>query len=138
MICFPNFRLAAAAIDGRDLRSASKEFTVERELKVVLKPLKDAFLPGEDGKVEITVTDQIGKPVEAELSLALGERGAVRRLPGHAHADPRFLPEGSPPPCGVPYRCHLRFRYDGTTRAVAKALTDEKGRLASTPGWSTG
>ena len=27
---FPNFRLAAAVINGRDLRSASKEFTVER------------------------------------------------------------------------------------------------------------
>ena len=68
---FPNFRLSVAAMDGRDLRSASKDFTVERELKVTVKPLKEAFLPGESGKVEITVTDQTGQPVEAELSLAL-------------------------------------------------------------------
>ena len=58
-------------MDGRELRSATKDFTVERELKVAVKPLKEAFLPGEEGKVEITVTDQTGQPVEAELSLAL-------------------------------------------------------------------
>ena len=60
---FPNFRLAAAVIDGRAPAVPAKEFTVERELKVVVKPLKEAFLPGEEGKVEISVTDQIGQPV---------------------------------------------------------------------------
>ena len=68
---FPNFRLAAAVIDGRDLRSASKDFVVERELKVAIEPAKKAFLPGEEAAVTITVTDQTGKPVRAELSLAL-------------------------------------------------------------------
>ncbi|MEO0017668.1 MAG: hypothetical protein RLZZ522_951, partial [Verrucomicrobiota bacterium] len=33
---FPNFRLAVAAMDGRELRSAAKDFTVERELKVAI------------------------------------------------------------------------------------------------------
>ncbi|MFO1491395.1 MAG: hypothetical protein U1F77_12775 [Kiritimatiellia bacterium] len=45
---FPNFHLAVAAMDGRDLREAVKDFTVERELKVSVKPLKDAFRPGEE------------------------------------------------------------------------------------------
>ena len=68
---FPNFRLAVSAMDGRDLRNATKDFNVERELKISVKPLKEAFAPGEDAKVELTVTDQTGQPVDAELSLAL-------------------------------------------------------------------
>ena len=128
---FPNFRLAAAAIDGRDLRATSKEFTVERELKVVVKPLKEAFLPGEDGKVEITVTDQIGQPVEAELSLALVNEALFAVCPDTDHADPRLLPEGRAPSRRVPHRRHLRVplrRHHPPGRQGR--LTDEKSRLA--------
>ena len=68
---FPNFRVCVSAMDGRELRVAHKPFIVERQLKVVVKPQKDTYAPGAKGKVDITVTDQLGKPVAAELSLAL-------------------------------------------------------------------
>lgn len=126
---FPNFRLAVAAIDGRDLRSCAKEFTVERELKVVMKPVKDAFLPGEDGKVEIRVTDQIGQPVEAELSLALVNEALFAVCPDTSVPILDFFQKEARRHAGFNTGATCGFRYDGTTRAVAKALTDEKNRL---------
>jgi uncharacterized protein YfaS (alpha-2-macroglobulin family) len=127
---FPNFRLAAAVIDGRDLRSAAKEFTVERELKVLVKPLKDQFFPGEEGKVEITVTDQTGKPVEAELSLSLVNEALFAVVPDTLTPILDFFQKDARRHAEFHTGATCGFRYDGTTRAVAKALTDEKDRLA--------
>jgi uncharacterized protein YfaS (alpha-2-macroglobulin family)/TolA-binding protein len=126
---FPNFRLAAAVIDGRELRSTAKEFNVERELKVVVKPLKDQFLPGEEGKVEITVTDQTGKPVEAELSLALVNEALFAVVPDKLTPILDFFQKEARRHAEFHTGATCGFRYDGTTRAVAKALTDEKNRI---------
>lgn len=127
---FPNFRLAAAVIDGRDLRVASKEFTVERELKVVIKPAKESFLPGEDGKVEISVTDQIGQPVEAELSLALVNEALFAVCPDTTVPILDYFQKDARRYADFHTGATCGFRYPGTTRPVAKALTDEKDRLA--------
>jgi tetratricopeptide (TPR) repeat protein len=131
---FPNFRLAVAAIDGRDLRSAHKEFTVERELKVTLKPAKEAFLPGEEGKVEITVTDQTGKPVEAELSLALVNEALYAVVPDTLTPILDFFQKEARRHAEFHTGATCGFRYTGTTRPVAKALTDEKERLVRAEG----
>ncbi len=68
---FPNFRVSVALIDGDTLRAATKRFNVRRELKIAIEPAKESFEPGEEGEVKITATDQLGKPVEAAVSLAL-------------------------------------------------------------------
>ena len=126
---FPNFRLAVAAIDGRDLRATSKEFTVERELKVVVKPLKEAFLPGEDGKIEIMVTDQTGHAVDAELSLALVNDALFAVCPDPVTPILDFFQKDARRHADFHTGATCAFRYIGTTRPVAKAITDEKGRI---------
>lgn len=127
---FPNFRLAVAAIDGRDLRATAKEFTVDRELKVTVKPLKDAFLPGEEGQVEITVTDQVGQPVVAELSLALVNEALFAVCPDPTQPILGFFQQDARRHADFHTGATCGFSYPGSTRPVAKALTDEKGRLA--------
>ena len=128
---FPNFRLAAAVIDGRDLRSAAKEFTVERELKVVVKPLKDAVLPrrGRQGGNHRHRPDRPTRGGRTEPRP--GQRGLVRgvfRTPLTPILD--FFQKDARRHAEFHTGATCGFRYDGTTRAVAKALTDEKDRLA--------
>jgi tetratricopeptide (TPR) repeat protein len=127
---FPNFRLAVAAMDGRDLRSANKDFTVERELKVAVKPLKEAFLPGEEGKVEITVTDQTGKPVEAELSLALVNEALFAIVPDTLTPILDFFQKDARRYAEFHVGATCGFRYPGKTRAVSKELVAETDRLS--------
>ena len=127
---FPNFRLAVAAIDGRALRSAAKDFEVERELKVTVKPLKDAFLPGEKGKVELSVTDQTGRPVEAELSLALVNEALYAVCPDPLTPILDFFQKDARRHAGFNLGATCAFHYQGTTRPVSKELVAEAGRLA--------
>jgi len=126
---FPNFRLAVTAMDGRELRNATKDFTVERELKVSVMPLKDAFLPGESGKIEITVTDQTGKPVEAELSLALVNEALFAVCPDIVTPILDFFQKDAHRFAEFKVGATCAFRYQGTTRPVSKDIVDEAGRM---------
>lgn len=127
---FPNFRLAVVAMDGRELRNASKDFSVERELKVVVKPLKESFLPGEEGKVEITVTDQTGKPVEAELSLALVNEALFAVLPDRLTSILDFFQQDARRYAEFRAGATCGFSYQGRTRPVSKDIVAEGERMA--------
>ena len=78
---------------------ASSPFQVERDLKVAVqiqragrgqqsRPLR----PGDEVQVTVTATDPQGKPVAAELSLALVEQALLSRFPATDPGDRRFLP----------------------------------------------
>ena len=92
---FPNFRVSVALIDGRVLRGASKRFNVKRELKVTITPSKETYAPGENATVDIVVTDQLGKPVKAELALALVNEALLDRYPDNTPRVLTFFQEGT-------------------------------------------
>ncbi|MGX5856099.1 TonB-dependent receptor plug domain-containing protein [Dyadobacter jiangsuensis] len=52
-----------------------------RNLRVNIKPLKAEYKPREKVDVEVTVTDSAGKPVEANLSLAVTDGGQILQQP---------------------------------------------------------
>ncbi len=126
---FPNFRVSVALMDGRELRAAAKDLTVERELKVTVKPLKAAFLPGEDGRVELTVTDQLGRPVKAELSLALVDEGVFAVMADRTPAILDFFQRDARRFAEFRTGATCGFRYAGVTRAVVKAIQAEGERM---------
>ncbi|MHC4948030.1 MAG: tetratricopeptide repeat protein, partial [Planctomycetota bacterium] len=127
---FPNFALSAMVLDDRSLYTATKPFTVERELKVAVRPSEAAYEPGATGTVELTVTDQLGAPVEAELSLALVDEALLALYPDPTPEIRGFFQTGA--------RRHVEFRvvasngfaYEATTRQVVKAFREEAERLA--------
>ncbi len=92
---FPNFRVSVALIDGRVLRGASKRFNIKRELKITLAPSKRTYAPGEKATVDIAVTDQLGKPVKAELSLAIVNQALLDRFPDSTANALTFFQEGA-------------------------------------------
>ncbi len=126
---FPNFRLAVAAIDGRDLRTAAKDFTVERELKVTVRPLQEAFLPGEKGRIEIAAVDQAGQPVQAELSLALVNEALFAVCPDPLTPILDFFQKDARRHAEFKVGATCGFRYPGRTRPVAKELVAEEARV---------
>ena len=92
---FPNFRVSVALIDGRELRAASKRFNIKRELKVTITPGKESYAPGEKAEVDISVTDQLGKPVKAELALALVNQALLDRYPDNTPQILTYFQEGA-------------------------------------------
>jgi len=126
---YPNFSVAVAAMDKRDLRLANKPFKVERQLNITLKPVKETYAPGEEGKVEVTVTDQLGRPVKAELSLSLDDQ-ALHALYG----DPvppilAYFQDGAFRQSQFLAISTCNFKYSGVTRSVVKELVEENERL---------
>ncbi|MFH0880486.1 MAG: alpha-2-macroglobulin family protein, partial [Lentisphaerota bacterium] len=126
---FPNFRLAVALIDGRKLRTAAREFTVERELKVNIQPIKETLSPGEEGVVELTVTDQSGKSVESELSLALVNEALYAVYPDPAAPILDFFQKAARRNAEFKTGSTCTFSYTGTTKQIAGEIRVEDSRL---------
>ncbi len=127
---FPNFTISAAAMDSKYLRYAAKSFTVQRELKVTVKPAKEVYAPGEDAKVEITVTDQLGKPVKAEMSLAMVDEALLAVFADSTPSILDFFQADARRTGEFRIATSAGFAYAGTTRNVVKAFAEEADRMA--------
>ncbi|MDZ4405835.1 MG2 domain-containing protein [Prosthecobacter sp.] len=68
---WPHFEVSIACLDGDKLHSARKGFAVKRPLKIEIQTPAQAVKPGAAAEITLTTTDANGKPVAAELSLAL-------------------------------------------------------------------
>jgi len=130
--CAPNFSLQAAVLHDNEFHIATKALAVLKMLKVALEPAKTELAPGEEVTVKITTTDQAGKPVEAELSLAVVDealyaryRDALPKLADlfHQRRTGRFYMSGA----------SNGFKYAAVTRATSDALRRERERLADAP-----
>ena len=128
--CVPNFNLRAAVLHENEFHTATKALAVIRMLKVVLEPSQKEMAPGEAITVKITTTDQAGKPVEAEVSLAVVDEALYARyadsLPKLSdlffqRRSGRFFVAGA----------SNGFKHKARTRGVSKALRREEERIAN-------
>ncbi len=126
---FPNFRLSVAAIDGRELRSAEKDFTIERELKVSVTPRNPVEAPGVETTVDVVVTDQNGKPVRAALGMSLVNEALYALYPESVPSILDFFQSVARRNAEFRLASTCGFAYVGQTRAVVKSITEEKERL---------
>jgi len=87
----PNVFFRAHMVHGGDSHEAYAEVIVppvRRFLDVTVESDRDTYLPGEEGTLEITVTDHRGEPVAAELGLALVDESVMAIQDDYA-GDPR-------------------------------------------------
>ena len=127
---YPNFAMNVLLMDGTELRAANKSFEVERDLVVELTSLSDQYEPGAEGEFSLSVTDQLGNPVVAELSVSLVDEAlfaiyadAVMPITAFFEQDARRI---------VEFRTAASngFSYRGQTMPIAQAMLDEEKRLA--------
>ena len=77
---FPNFTLTASRMADQRFDEGKIDIKVERDLRISLKPKAGTVAPGAEVEVEITAVDQMGRPVQAELALALVDRTLLRQF----------------------------------------------------------
>ena len=144
---FPNFYLAVATIDGQQLRTTRKHFTVRRELKVYVdwQPSSASkigigeaghnvepfpiYAPGERAEVHIRATDQLGNPVKAELSLALVDEAVFAVYADTVTPITDFFQKGLQRKAEMRTASSCTFRYEPPTRPVIKEILAEAERL---------
>jgi uncharacterized protein YfaS (alpha-2-macroglobulin family)/TolA-binding protein len=127
---FPNFTLTATRMWKNELDSATLDVEVERDLRVTLAPAKPVVGPGESIELDVTTVDQLGRPVAAELSVAMVDQSLLR------------LFRDSLPEIGPFFYNQTRtgafatestntFHYQPQTAAVVLAVVEDAERLAA-------
>jgi TolA-binding protein len=86
---FPNFTLTATRMWQNQSDQARLDIKVERDLRVIVTAAKGTVGPGEPVDLDVTAVDQLGRPVAAELSIAMVDQALLR-----VHGDK--LPEIGP------------------------------------------
>ncbi|MFV2068141.1 MAG: tetratricopeptide repeat protein, partial [Pirellulales bacterium] len=145
----PNFDLAISVMTGRvengegkaasgeqesgqvpkRFHEASSPFTVIREMKVAMEVSGDGeVVPGEEIEVAITTTDPQGRPVAAELSLAMIGQALLDRFAGNGSAIGDFF-RGTRRQSAVRTTSSVTFDYRPKTRSIDASLLAERERL---------
>lgn len=123
----PNFRLSVAVMQQDKYHEAHSDFRVTRELRIVLKPNQTTLKPGDPLTVEITTTDPQGKPVSAELTLALIQKNLLQMFPEQLPAITEFF-NGGNRDVSVRAMASCTFRYAPHTRPINEFLLAEADR----------
>lgn len=138
----PNFDLAIAVMtdprgdksDAVRFHQASSPFHVERKLNVEAKivlagdsPPKRPLRPGDEVRIDVRTTDPQGKPVAAEVSLALVEQSLLRRFPPNAPPIDDYF-RGEQRVSAVRTTSSAIFSYRPKTRPINARLLAESER----------
>ena len=127
---FPNFTLTATRMWQNECDEARLDIQVERDLRVTVKPAKPSVGPGEPIELDIMTVDQLGRPVAAELSIAMVDRSLLRlfndRLPEIGSFFYNQTRTGA-----FATQATNTFRYQPNTAGVPQAVVDEAERAAA-------
>ena len=109
---------------------ARLDVRVERDLRVTLTPRAPAVGPGGEVEVEVTTTDQNGKPAAAELSIALVDRSLLRLFRDRLPTIDRFFYDQSRTSAFAAQSTHT-FRYQPATVPVPEAVVEDAAQQAA-------
>ena len=127
---FPNFTLTAGRMVDDLFDSASLDVLVQRDLRVTIAPTKPTVGPGEEVELDVMTVDQLGKPVAAEISVALVDRSLLRlfgdKLP---EIGPFFYSQTRTGAFNT--ASTNTFSYNPGTLPVAEAVVEEASRTAA-------
>lgn len=129
----PNFTLSAARMTGNRLDSASLDIRVERELKVSIKPAKAQVAPGEEVEIEVRTTDQLDRPVAAEVALVMVDRALLRLFEADngSRASMASVFYNQTRTGSFAVESTNTFHYNAATSKVPDAIVEEADRAAA-------
>ncbi len=112
--------------------AASSPFTVERDLRVIVAAKRKAAAtgparPGEELEVTVTTTDPQGKPVAAEVSLAMIEQSLLEMFGFQVPAIQDFF-RGNLRATALRTTSSITFSYHPTTKPINPQLLAEADR----------
>ena len=128
---FPNFTLTSTRMWRNEFDLAKLDIQVVRATwRVTVKPAKPVVGPGDPIELDITAVDQLGRPVSAELSIAMVDQSLLRmfndRLPGIGSFFYSQTRTGA-----FSTEATNTFRYEPGTVPVSQAVVDEAEKTAA-------
>ena len=127
---FPNFTLAASRMAPPALHEARLDVRVERDLRLTVTPKAPSVGPGGEVEVEVAATDQNGKPVAAEVSIALVDRSLLRLFADRLPTIDQFFYNQSRT-SAFATESSATFRYQPATVPVPEAVVEDAAQQAA-------
>lgn len=134
---FPNFAVTAAMMHGNEFQTAEVLFDVDRKLVVTVEPARDSYAPGERARATVRVTDQLGRPVRAELSLGVVDAALLDLFPDLTPRIASVFDAGTRRNARMRTMSSCEFAYEGVTREISRAILDEQFRAQEEARWAT-
>lgn len=132
---FPSFTAAVAMMRPGKLFADEVQLSVKRALQVLVEPEKPDYAPGEEASFRVTTLDQLGRPVSAELSLAVVDE-AIYGLWADTLPAVRGVFDAAEERRGnFSTSSSATFVYHGATITIAKAVLDEAQRAKDEEAW---
>lgn len=128
---YPNVHVAASLMLGDHFYRAGTELLLERELAIEVVPAREQYSPGEEAEVQLRVTDQLGRPVRAELSLAVVDEALFELFPDGLPDAAHFLDPGRRQYAEMRTHSSCGFRYVGVVEEVNEDVLAELRERAS-------
>ncbi len=126
----PNFFLSVAVMQRNEFHAATSQFGVAQQLRLTLKPEKTQLRPGEDLSLDIEATDAQGKPVQAELSLAMVQTNLLDVFSDVQGVIDEFFSSDTRR-ASIRQSTSCTFKYRPSTRGVSEFLLAEAERVAT-------
>ena len=126
----PNFFLSVAVMQQSQFHAATSPFRVSQRLRLKLIADKTELRPGEDLLLAVEATDVQGKPVQAELALAMVQTNLLNIFRDAQGVIDQFFSEGTRT-ASVRQATSCTFQYRPTTRGVSEFLLAEAERVAT-------
>jgi uncharacterized protein YfaS (alpha-2-macroglobulin family) len=124
----PNIFLSVAVMDRDQFHAATSQFQVTRKLNIALQPAQQELQPGEDLLLEIEVSDPDGKPVQAELTLAMVQTNLLDTFADVQGVIDEFFSTGRRQ-VSVRQSTSCTFNYRPRSRGVSQFLLAEADRI---------
>jgi uncharacterized protein YfaS (alpha-2-macroglobulin family)/TolA-binding protein len=155
---FPNFAVGVGVMAGNHFYSASREFSIQRQLNIVMTPIRArsasegsaggtagaSAAKADDGPlvlrprdtlaVEINVTDHLGKPVSAEVGLSMIDNALLTRFPDNTPEIVGFFQDGARRQAALRTQASCTFRFAAASRPMVSDVLAEAERLIETAG----
>ena len=126
----PTSRSPPRGCGENELDQARLDIQVERDLRVDVAPAKPVVGPGEPVELDVTTVDQLGRPVSAELSIAMVDQSLLRLYQRPAAA--RSARSSTTRPAPGPSRPRRPTR--SAMRRQPTAVAAGRGRRGRAPG----
>ncbi|MEM7516772.1 MAG: alpha-2-macroglobulin family protein, partial [Planctomycetota bacterium] len=123
----PGFRLRVAVRGEAKLHQATAQFSCENKLDVRWTLAED-WQPGETTQLQLEVTDGLGRPVEADLALAIVDAALFDEAPDRSRSLSRTFRASRTEPIPVLTTASCRNNPRGVTHKVDAAVLAEEQR----------
>ena len=124
---FPNFTLSATRMRDDQLDSARLDLGVERDLRVTIAPVKPTVGPGDAIELDVTTADQLGRPVSAEVSIAMIDQSLLRLFGDNQTPIGEFFYNQTRSGAFSTSSTNT-FKYEPSTVSVVQAVVEESER----------